>query len=81
MDFKVGQTVEVINKCGMAASLGATAVVTKVMRQYYGMELIDVVWKTQSNNQINGGYQIYRFKPLIRKNEQMLFSFMINNEI
>ena len=76
MNFKVGQMVEVINKCGMVASLGATAVVTKVKHRYYGMELIDVVWKTQSNNQINGGYQIYHFKPLIRKNQQLLFSFM-----
>ena len=76
MDFKVGGIVEVINKCGMVASLGATAVVTKVIHRYYGMELIDVVWKTQSNNQVNGGYQIYHFKPLIRKNEQLLFAFM-----
>ena len=76
MDFKVGQMVEVINKRGMVVLLGATAVVTKVIHRYCGMELIGVVWKTNSGNQMNGGYQIYHFKPLIKKNEQLLFSFM-----
>ena len=76
MDFKVGQTVEVINKNGMVASLGATAVVTKDDHDFMGLDLIDVVWKTNSNNQMNGGYSSYHFKSMFRKNQQLLFSFM-----
>ena len=76
MEFKVGQTVEVINKSGMVASLGATAVVTKADHDFMGLSLIDVVWKTNFNNQMNGGYRSYHFKSLIRKNQQLLFSFM-----
>ena len=76
MKFKVGQIVEVINKNGMVASLGATAVVIKGHFDFYGSDLIDVVWKTNSNNQMDGGYSSYHFKPLIRKNQQLLFSFM-----
>ena len=76
MDFRVGQMVEVIDKCGMVASLGATAIVIKANHDWYDSALIDVVWRTNSNNQMNGGYQIHHFKPLIKKNQQLLFSFM-----
>jgi len=78
MNFKVGQVVEVVNNCGMAVSKGATAVVTKANHRFrcYNTDLIDVVWKTNYNNQMNGGYQIYHFKPVLRKGQQILFSFM-----
>lgn len=77
MKFKIGQMVEVVDRNGMAASLGATAVVT--MESYIGCmgdDAIDVVWKTNSNNQMDGEYRSSHFKPLIKKNEQLLFSFM-----
>ena len=76
MKFKVGQIVEVINKNGMVASLGATAVVTQTDYDFMGLDLINVVWKTNSNNQMDGGYNSYHFKPLLVKNQQLLFSFM-----
>ncbi len=76
MKFKVGQIVEVVNKCGMVASLGATAVVTKINYDWYDTVFIDVVWKTNSNNQMNGGYMVHHFKPAIRKGQQLLFNFM-----
>ena len=76
MKFKVGQTVKVINKNGMVASLGATAVVIEGNHDWFDNDLIDVVWKTNSNNQMNGGYSSYHFKPMPRKNQQLLFSFM-----
>ena len=76
MMFKVGQTVEVINKSGMVALLGATAVVIKSNHDFIGSDLIDVVWKTNSNNQMNGGYRSSHFKPMVQKHQQLLFSFM-----
>ena len=76
MKFKVGQTVKVINKSGMVVSLGATAVVTQTDYGFMGLDLINVVWKTNSNNQMDGGYSSYHFKPLLVKNQQLLFSFM-----
>ena len=74
--FKVGEIVEVINKNGMVASLGATAVVTTANYGFIIYDLIDVVWKTNSNNQIDGGYSSFHFKPAVKKNQQLLFSFM-----
>lgn len=75
MGFKAGQTVEVVNNSGMVASLGATAVVKRVYK-FCNHDLIDVVWKTDFNNQMDGGYHSYHFEYLLRKNEQLLFSFM-----
>jgi len=71
MRFKVGQTVELINNEGMAALLGATAIVDKVRGNY-----IDVVWKTRANGQEYGGYYPNQFKIIPGKNEQLLFNFM-----
>lgn len=76
MEFKVGQKVELINNNGMAASLGATAVVTKIHFDWYGCTLLDVVWKTNFNNQMNSGYESYHFKPMFREGQQLLFAFM-----
>jgi len=76
MKFKVGQIVKLINNCGMCASLGATAVVTKANHDFMSSDLIDVEWKTLSENQMNGAYRSYHFKLAIRKNQQLLFSFM-----
>lgn len=77
MEFRVGQTVVLIDNYNMVASLGATAVVTDVdTGKRYNMKLIDVEWKTNSNRQMNGGYEPYHFEPLLKKNEQLLFSFM-----
>lgn len=68
--------VEVVDRNGMVASLGATAVVTKANHDWYGQNLIDVVWKTNSNNQMSGGYQSCHFEPLFKEGQQLLFSFM-----
>lgn len=76
MEFKVGQMVKVVKNSGIVASLGATAIVTKTKRKYMNYNLIDVAWKTNSNNQEDGGYQLWHFEPAIGKNEQLLFSFM-----
>lgn len=80
MKFRVGQIVEVIDNHGMAASLGATAVATKANHDWYNHELIDVVWKTNSNNQMDGGYESYHFKSALRKGQQLLFNFMCQND-
>ena len=60
----------------MVAPLGATAIVTKVINDFYGSEIIDVVWKTNFNNQMNGRYMLHHFKPTLREGQQLLFSFM-----
>ena len=75
MKFKVGQVVEVIDKKGIGASLGATAVVTRGVHKWHGLELIDVEWKTNYNNQMNGGYRLGHFKPMLAKGQQLLFEF------
>lgn len=74
--FKVGQTVEVVDNCGMAAEIGATAVVTSVAYAFCDRIVIDVVWKTNYNNQMNGTYSALHFKPTFRKHQQLLFAFM-----
>ena len=76
MDFKVGQTVKLVDKSGMVAEIGATAEVIKTNFDFYGSNLIDVVWKTNFGRQMNGGYSAYHFKPVLRKNQQLLFAFM-----
>lgn len=73
MEFKKGQIVELVNNEGMSADVGATAVVIGTSTGG-----IFVQWKTLSNNQMDGMYLLCqgRFKPLIRKNQQLLFAFM-----
>ena len=71
MDFKVGQTVELVDNSGIAADKGATAVIIQVKRSY-----IVVKWKTHSNDQMDGGYSPNTFKLVLQKGEQLLFSFM-----
>ena len=73
MKFKVGQTVELIYNENMAAAVGATAVVRKI-----STEFIDVIWKRDSkwNKQGDGGYYPKDFRPMWRKGEQLLFTFM-----
>jgi len=75
MSFKVGQKVELVDNSSMTAQKGATAIVEKLFT-WYGVSLIKVTWKTDFGYQMNGGYESFRFKPLLRKNEQLLFSFM-----
>lgn len=75
--FKVGQIVKVVNNRGMVASIGATAVVIKANHDFIGHDLVDVVWETRFNNQKNGGYESYHFKPSIEKGDQLLFEFMM----
>jgi len=73
MKFKVGQIVELVDDSGMAAGVGATAVVTGVGTQY-----LSVKWIRNSldDNQGNGGYCPHLFKVVSQKGKQLLFSFM-----
>lgn len=71
MQFKIGQTVELINNDGMVAPLGAIAIVTKVMHSS-----VNIVWVGYVNCQMDGNYHLSHFKSLVRKNQQLLFSFM-----
>lgn len=75
-NFVVGQVVEVVDNDGMVASLGATAVVAEANYGFKGYNLIGVIWKTNSNNQMDGGYQSYHFKPKSVRGEQLIFDFM-----
>lgn len=74
--FRVGQMVKVVDNNGMVASLGATAVVIKANHDFIGYDVIDVVWKTNSNNQMGGEYRSLHFESIHRKGEQLIFSFM-----
>jgi len=76
MKFKVGQIVEVVNNSSMCVSIDATAVVTKANHDFMGYDLIDVAWKTNSGNQMNGGYPSYYFKLKSVRGEQLMFAFM-----
>lgn len=71
MKFKIGQRVELVDNSGMCASIGAIAVIHDMESSF-----INVLWKTRSNGQSNGGYFLWHFKPAIKKNEQLLFDFM-----
>lgn len=71
MKFKVGQIIELINNDGMAAEVGATAIVKNVTSSCLG-----VVWKTKSRCQMDGFYMLSQFKPTSVKGQQFLFSFM-----
>ena len=71
MQFKVGQTVELVDNAGMAAPLGATAIIERVGGIY-----IYVVWGKGADGQGNGGYWPHQFKSAFKKNQQLLFSFM-----
>ena len=73
MDFKVGQIVELVDNSGIAANIGATAVVTGVKTQY-----LSVKWIRNSldDNQGNGGYYPHSFKVVSQKGKQLLFAFM-----
>lgn len=78
MKFEIGQIVELINNNGMNALLSATAVVTRANYFFMDFSLIGVIWKRnwKQRGQGDGGYGLYHFKPLMRKNEQLVFSFM-----
>ena len=74
MKFKVGQKVMLIENSSMAAPIGAIAVVMKVDDWLKGH--IKVVWGENTSEQMDGHYRSACFKPLITKNQQLLFSFM-----
>ncbi len=78
MKFKVGQTVELINNSGMAAPLGATAIVVGGI--VYG-NCVNVVWKGNVRNQMNGNYKLSGFRALPVRGEQLLFSFMVGKDV
>ena len=75
MEFKVGQTVELVDKSFMTAPLGSLAVVTRVGERIGDDEFISIVWKLPLA-QSSGNYWQRRFKPVIKKGQQLLFSFM-----
>ena len=71
MKFKIGQTVRLINNNGLAAFIGATAVVTDLTERWLYVE-----WKTKHNGQGDGGYFARVFEPVIEVGEQLVFEFM-----
>ena len=74
MDFKVGQRVKLVDNGSMVAPRGATAVVMKADDWLKGY--IKVVWEGDANEQMDGHYSSACFKPLLVKNQQLLFKFM-----
>ncbi len=70
MKFKVGQTVMLINRVGMSALIGSTAIIERV-----GKEFLYVTWLTHQS-QSDGAYYLSHFKPTVEKNQQLLFAFM-----
>ena len=70
MQFKVGQIVMLIDRNGMSALIGSTAVIERIDNEF-----LYVTWATLQR-QDNGGYFLSRFKPMFRKNQQLLFNFM-----
>ncbi|KKN73109.1 hypothetical protein LCGC14_0404180 [marine sediment metagenome] len=74
MKFKVGQKVELVNNSGMAAPKGAIAIVKEIVGGYNSF--LKVVWIGDVNYQMSGHYTTCKFKPLVVKNQQLLFSFM-----
>lgn len=78
MIFRVGQTVELIDtKEWMAARVGATAVIQSISNKY-----ISIVWKRDSlwYQQGDGGYYPKDFRLKTMPGEQLLFSFMSDDE-
>ena len=70
MKFKIGQRVMLIDRNGMNALVGSIAIIERIDNVF-----LHVTWTTPQM-QDDGGYESYHFKPLIRKNQQLLFSFM-----
>lgn len=77
MQFRIGQKVKVINNSNMSASLEATAIVTEANYVWHNYNLVGVQWLTKANRQMNGAYELYHFEPLAKKNEQLLFNFIV----
>ena len=73
MKFRVGQIVKLIDNSNIGAKLGATAIVRGV-----DSEFLSVEWKRNSfaKFQAHGKYFTRHFKPAVKKNEQLVFSFM-----
>lgn len=71
MTFRVGQIVVLINNDSMGADLGTIAVVYRIEGEF-----LYVNWNKPNNGQGDGGYYPHQFRPLIRKDDQLLFSFM-----
>lgn len=72
MNFKIGQTVVLIDNFAMAAEVGAEGMIYKIG------EYISVKWKENEKwkGQGHGGYYAHQFKPLIEVGEQLVFDFM-----
>lgn len=69
-EIKIGQIVELINNNSMAASKGATAVVTGIVPWFR------VKWLTKARGQMDGDYARSYFKPISTKGQQLVFDFM-----
>lgn len=76
MEFKVGQIVRLTNNEGMAAEIGAIAIVKNIRGQT--SPYIFVEWKRDSkwNGQGDGGYFPRSFTLAIQKGAQLVFNFM-----
>jgi len=83
MRFKVGQTVKLIDNNCMTASVGATARVTRLDKEY-----LQVTWITGHTkvsygdvySQMDGDYNYEQFVPALEVGEQLLFNFMLEKD-
>jgi len=79
MTFKVGQIVKLIDNAGMAAPIGAIAVVTELCDGYIKVKWIKGHTKKSIFGftcQKDGGYLLESFATALAEGEQMLFEFM-----
>ncbi len=70
MKFKVGQKVMLKDNAGMNAIVGSIAIIYNIDKEF-----LYVMWTTLQR-QNNGAYSPFHFEPVIKKNQQLLFSFM-----
>jgi len=68
--FEVGQTVKVVNNNGIAAEIGATAVIYHISKEY-----IHLNWKTNFHFQCDGAYYPSHFIPVETYSKQLHFEF------
>ena len=70
MDFRIGQEVMLIDGGGMRSLVGSRAVIMHIDNEF-----LYITWTTPQT-QSDGAYYPFHFKPMPRKNQQLLFSFM-----
>lgn len=70
MGFKVGQKVVLIDRTGMNVLIGSTAIIKRIDKEF-----LYIAWITPQT-QSDGAYYPFHFEPVIKKYQQLVFSFM-----